>query len=849
MIPPLGRPRFDLPELSRRTVAFGRALSSMLRPMQVWSLWVVLSAGLALGLATVRTPPPHAASASSALFSAERAMKDVAVIGREPHPTGSPRAEEVRRYLFQRLQGLGLDPQMRLGEGVEFRRGDPSVAAAAEVQNILAALPGSNPTLPAVLLMAHSDSTPNSAGAADDGAGVATLLETARSLTGDAPHERTVLFLLTDGEEAGLLGARAFFATDPAAKRVGVVLNLEARGDAGRTAMFQLGPRSDGLLRAYGQEAAGPFANSLTGLLFKILPNDTDFTVSLGKDLPGLNFAFIGDQLAYHTPLATPEHLSRGSLQSMGGQVLPLTRALADAPVLPAAEAPAAYADLFGMTLLILPFWAGALMWAAAALLFGFAAWRARRQGLAEWWEMARGAGAALLATVVAALALQAAGALLGSGPLRVYALVGRYELLFAGCGLLATASVLAVLIPSGRLGGFKALAAAVLLATLLTQVGGLSAPPLVLALVAIGLGWATAKRPCGPWATWLGALALGGLIAGLLQVFAPGAAPLVLFPLLLGAMAAALAFATGKPEWTVRVALIVAGLLAVVVLGWLCGWTSGLFVAAGPFLPAILAPFALLILMVAAPFARLWASLPSSRWVTGGIAAVAVGLLLWVGLAPPTAARPRPTAAYVLRDGAKGPALIVTPLATLDPWTRRLMPHASQTTLVPIFTRPVWTKPLPGDFSVAAPAIDALRVQERIIVHVRSTGGARRLTLWVRAGATLSEPRLNGRPFGWAIRPNRWSRFDFHAPPPEGFTVSMAAAPGAEIEIVAAQLVDGWPTGAPVSKKPPGYMAFGDSDTSLGVTRLKLRPEPREVPDVPPEALKPDRGGPNDVI
>ena len=51
--------------------------------------------------------------------------------------------------------------------------------------------------------MAHYDSVPFGPGAADDGAGVVTLLETARALKAGPPLKNDVIFLFTDGEEAG----------------------------------------------------------------------------------------------------------------------------------------------------------------------------------------------------------------------------------------------------------------------------------------------------------------------------------------------------------------------------------------------------------------------------------------------------------------------------------------------------------------------------------------------------------------------------------------------------------------------------------------------------------------------
>jgi Zn-dependent M28 family amino/carboxypeptidase len=65
------------------------------------------------------------------------------------------------------------------------------------------------------LLAAHYDSVPTGLGASDDGAAVAAMLETLRALRAGSPPRNEVMVLLTDGEEAGLLGATAFVDEHP----------------------------------------------------------------------------------------------------------------------------------------------------------------------------------------------------------------------------------------------------------------------------------------------------------------------------------------------------------------------------------------------------------------------------------------------------------------------------------------------------------------------------------------------------------------------------------------------------------------------------------------------------------
>ena len=106
-------------------------------------------------------------------------------------------------------------------------------AEAGTPENVVARLEGTNDGGKAFLLMAHYDSVSTAPGASDDGAGVASMLETLRALKAGPPLKNDVIFLFTDGEERGLLGARAFVDSHPWAEDVGVVLNLEARGNTG----------------------------------------------------------------------------------------------------------------------------------------------------------------------------------------------------------------------------------------------------------------------------------------------------------------------------------------------------------------------------------------------------------------------------------------------------------------------------------------------------------------------------------------------------------------------------------------------------------------------------------------
>jgi hypothetical protein len=97
------------------------------------------------------------------------------------------------------------------------------------VENVVATLPGTDPT-GRVLLAAHYDTTFGSPGAADDKAAVAAVLETVRALvSGEAPRNDVVV-LLTDGEEPGMLGA-ALLSVDPLMSAVAAGLDTHKDRD------------------------------------------------------------------------------------------------------------------------------------------------------------------------------------------------------------------------------------------------------------------------------------------------------------------------------------------------------------------------------------------------------------------------------------------------------------------------------------------------------------------------------------------------------------------------------------------------------------------------------------------
>ena len=272
--------------------------------------------------------PPSAlpADAPGQDFSATRAMQHVWQIAREPHSVGTPAHATVRAYLLGQMRRLNLQPIVQ-----ETTIASRDSSRVGYVYNLLGRLRGRDSSR-AVLLMAHYDSQPNARGAADDGAGVAALLETARALQQGPPLQHDVMLLLTDGEEAGLHGAQAFMR-HPWVKNVGLVVNLEARGTRGPSMTFELSSQNGWLVDAFAQAAPYPLASSLMYEIYRRLPNNTDFTVFRTAGYSGFNSAIIDGFINYHKLTDSPDRLDPGSLQHHGSNALALTRYVGNQPL------------------------------------------------------------------------------------------------------------------------------------------------------------------------------------------------------------------------------------------------------------------------------------------------------------------------------------------------------------------------------------------------------------------------------------------------------------------------------------------------------------------------------------
>ena len=574
-------------------------------------------------------PGPVSSDAPDSVFSAERAWTHLEEISQAAHPTGSAEHARVREYLLRTLRGLGLDPELQVTTEV---MGRGAQARAATVRNIVARIPGSNGGSGAVLATAHYDSRQVSKGAGDDGIGVVALLESARALRAGPRLAHDVILLITDAEELGLLGARAFVDRHPWMQDVRLALSFEMRGGGGPALMFETGQENGWVVQQFAEAGPHPRTNSLGYEVYKRLPNDTDFTPFKEAGTQGLNFAGIGRAHVYHQAYDDIGHVSKATVQHHGVQALALLRHFGNADLTEVNGPDRVYFSLpFVGTITYLPTvsyaLSGVLLLALVAILFGARGSKLRMRGV-------------LSGTLISVLVVAGCAAV--------------------GWGLLQW---LPRFHPeTGRLHG-----------SLFRSEGWY-----VGAIVAFAVGIAGLGRWFGAGRVSLGELAIGGaLVPAVLAIAAGFWTPMGAMNLQWPAIAALLAGAvglgvgqSGEAGW-VRWLLWV--LLAVPVLLFLVPLTELVWLAMSFQLAPVLG------LLVGLGVLLLWPVLEVVRepkgWVSPVVGVAAGAALVGVGLfyARPSAERPLPSTLIYALDRAEGTALWATDAARAEAVEARL--------------------------------------------------------------------------------------------------------------------------------------------------------------------------------
>ncbi len=286
--------------------------------------------------------PPRVvpADAPADLFSAERAASHLPSIASVPNPIGSKANEEVRHYIVDQLEEMGMEVHIHYAQYYYAQR-------AANLANILTRIPGTG-NGKAILFMGHYDTVISAPGASDNGAAVVTLLEVIRMLQHHQPLQNDLIFFFPDGEEYGLLGAQAFMAEHPWVEDIAMVVNLEAMGTSGQSLMFETGTNNKKAIKTYANTVPYPTGNSFSVEIYNRMPNATDFDVFKRRGYQGLNFAYIGNSFDYHTAGDNIENTNLRSIQHHGEHAAALALHLGNATPSFQAEQNAVYFNTIG---------------------------------------------------------------------------------------------------------------------------------------------------------------------------------------------------------------------------------------------------------------------------------------------------------------------------------------------------------------------------------------------------------------------------------------------------------------------------------------------------------------------
>ncbi|TAF35164.1 MAG: M20/M25/M40 family metallo-hydrolase [Cytophagales bacterium] len=302
--------------------------------LERWIAWIAVFVLLVsgwYGLRAVRAPADVFEAAETSDFQYQKALTHLQTICKEPHPMGSSEHLKVREYMLSYLKSLGVEVEVQalpLVEKMKYSKSEAAVLHVFKTHNIVVRLRGTDKNAKAILVAAHYDSVENGPGASDDGAAVACMLEVIRLLkAARTPFKNDFVFLFSDGEEINLLGAKTFLQ-HKWAKDIGFVLNFEARGSGGAPILFETTAKNLATVEAYAQAAPYPLGTSAAVEVYKMMPNNTDFTVFNELQAPGLNFAYIGNHPHYHTALDNVQNLDKKTLATYGLNMLALARDL-----------------------------------------------------------------------------------------------------------------------------------------------------------------------------------------------------------------------------------------------------------------------------------------------------------------------------------------------------------------------------------------------------------------------------------------------------------------------------------------------------------------------------------------
>lgn len=787
---------------------FGIALAMMLGMVAIVFLSFYLG----------RPPSILPSDAPETEFSAARAGVHLATIGAEKNPIGSPAHGRVRDYLVEQLALLGVEPVIQQTEYF-----DADTQRAAMLFNVMGRIRGSGDGA-AVLFMGHYDSREESYGAADNGSALISMLELIRLLQHHPTMKNDLIFLFTDGEEYGLLGAKAFVAEHPWADDVKVVVNIESRGTTGASLLFETSDGNLGLVPAFSKGVSKPMGNSLGYEIYSRMPNDTDFSPFKQAGFEGLNFAFIENGFDYHTAGDRTEHLDLRSVQHHGTHITGLALHLGDHTL----DFPSGKNAVFFNT-----------------IGFGFA-----------WYAYDRAAPLAILTTLLFLVLLVTGVIKKFISPLRVLfgfltfavyllavfvltnslflVLARNYpgadmrllefnipELVLGFGGLVMAFSLVFFYLARKGIRFWQVLTLLIVGWVLLVWSGQFSWMLLLYSILVAGALYVILRKPLPEWDLAAGAMVVWVILMLGTSFAAPGVSYLFTWPLAFALVGAALYFGLApqmRHGWLKALVLLAFALPA---LAWLPSTAYLFAVAMG--LGMIGFAFILVGLMAGLLVPHMALATGSRTWVFPVLFLVAG--LFFVGKGGVRLEYDhryqKLTNILYATDGVRGETLWVTTDREADQWTSQFLTENPDTLAWSRFVPPGTQRylamhaagpdlPVP----VAELLSDTVRDGQRALkLHIRSERMAHWMNMYIQAGSSPVRMSINGTG-PWKIRSfanSSWHYIPYFAFPPEGIMLELLVDPMETVDIHLLDIIHGFPHFIDKEPRPPHKMPHGD--------------------------------------
>ncbi|MEO6637304.1 MAG: M20/M25/M40 family metallo-hydrolase [Ginsengibacter sp.] len=304
-------------------------------------------------LSVKKATPPSVVNSNAAdsVFSAVRAFGYLQEIATAPHSLGTVEHDRVANYIVNTCKHLGLKVELQDATETTIKG---NTIVAANVHNIVAYTKGTKGGK-AITNIAHYDSQPNTPGAADDGIGVAAMLETARALKSLPPAENDIMFLFTDAEEPGLFGAKAFVNENSLFKNVAVAINWDFRGNEGIAVTYETSAENGWIMREYARGIKYPYGNSMAFEISKRLPNFVDFQEFKQAGVTGFTSGMINGFTSYHSMTDNLQNLDQRSLQQVGDNMLSMVKRLENSNLVNTKSPNVSYFNVFGFWFVYYP--------------------------------------------------------------------------------------------------------------------------------------------------------------------------------------------------------------------------------------------------------------------------------------------------------------------------------------------------------------------------------------------------------------------------------------------------------------------------------------------------------------